>query len=578
VTGKLTVTKKVRTGVPLRNNTWHSLNSSDTVFVFVHGFFSNSDACWTSKNGVRWPDLIVSDERLLEPSVFMSGYYTAIDSGNYKISDCAREVLEGLQSHGIDGEPAPLSKSKIVFVCHSLGGIVARYMIERNREVFLGKTVALLLIASPSYGSELANTFRGVIQLFGNKLAQQLAAANDSLDDLDDRFKDLVNRKSSLNIIGAEAIEQHFPLHWKLIPALRPIVSKDSAARYFGASKLLQNTDHSTCVKPTNHEHVSHIFLVNQLREFIREDAGVQSSTQYVDVSKTSRASRNFDLEISRAKIPRGRAQVAPELFEVYAPEYEPYYISRDIDKDISNIFSMLSLWVHGESGLGKTAAIRREVSVSSTNTVQVYIGSTGDTTGGHIALLREIYYTLAGKFGCDYKDLSTANQVISEVAILLAEASKELPVCLVVDEVPVITSDAEEVGHFILSIHRLILTLKQQFGVLGIRVVISSIFDPEQYRPNGSERVFEQMKFLAFERWKPAEISKLIDVICAGLPSVSFDTNERNEVRDAAAGSPRFVKTFFKNFSVSPRTIDEVIRETRISMGYCNDDKEKVR
>ncbi len=29
-----------------KNNTWFEYNESDTVFVFVHGIFSDSNSCW----------------------------------------------------------------------------------------------------------------------------------------------------------------------------------------------------------------------------------------------------------------------------------------------------------------------------------------------------------------------------------------------------------------------------------------------------------------------------------------------------------------------------------------------------
>lgn len=556
------INKTTRPGELLANNTWHTLNSSNIVFVFVHGFFSDSDACWTSKNGVRWPDLIVTDDRLATPSVYMAGYYTAFDSGEYKISHCAREVLESLQRSGLNGEPPPLSKPNIIFVCHSLGGIVVRYMIERYRESFVDKNIGLLLIASPSYGADLAATLSGIARLFNNKTALQLASANESLDDLDGRFKDLIVKGVIPNLFGAEAIEHRFPIHWKFVPGLRPIVSKASASRYFGASKLLEKTDHSTCVKPTSHEHVSHRFLVDTVFDFVLQNSNSNS--------KNVAGSLIQDESQSGLKY-----SSSPALFEVYTPEFEPFYVKRHIDEIVSGTLNASSLWVHGRSGLGKTAAVRREILNTQPDAIQVYIGSTGDTDGGHLALLREVYYTVAGRLGESYKEFTTSSQIVTETASLLATASKKNAICLVIDEVPIIENSDREMSSFILAIHRLVVTLKQQFGLANVRIVVTSIFDPSRYINPENARVYEQLMFLSFDLWQVDEIVALMEKILESFSSLTLSDGDRLKLISASQGSPRFVKTFFKNYttlaSKSARPFNEVLQETAILLGYQN-------
>ena len=68
------------------NNFWYVYNNSDTVVVFVHGIFSNSRTCWLHTRGgltVFWPDLIRADHRFEAPSIYLAGYYTAIDAGDF---------------------------------------------------------------------------------------------------------------------------------------------------------------------------------------------------------------------------------------------------------------------------------------------------------------------------------------------------------------------------------------------------------------------------------------------------------------------------------------------------------------
>lgn len=48
------------------NNSWLFFDGgTDTAIVFVHGYFSNSEKCWTNtKSNTFWPELILTDSRI----------------------------------------------------------------------------------------------------------------------------------------------------------------------------------------------------------------------------------------------------------------------------------------------------------------------------------------------------------------------------------------------------------------------------------------------------------------------------------------------------------------------------------
>ena len=61
-----------------KNNFWYVRPQSDVVVVFLHGIFSNSRSCWLYKGSrttkpVFWPDLVRTDKRLGEPSIYLAG-------------------------------------------------------------------------------------------------------------------------------------------------------------------------------------------------------------------------------------------------------------------------------------------------------------------------------------------------------------------------------------------------------------------------------------------------------------------------------------------------------------------------
>jgi hypothetical protein len=140
------------------NNTWYDSNNSDTAVVLVHGIFSDSRGCWlyldpsNPLHDQYWPELIKTDTRLDHPAIFLGGYATSIDSGAYDARQAAGELRDALKREGV------LNKSKIIFIAHSTGGIVARFLLVHNQDLFHGKMIGLALYASPSIGSPLANT------------------------------------------------------------------------------------------------------------------------------------------------------------------------------------------------------------------------------------------------------------------------------------------------------------------------------------------------------------------------------------------------------------------------------------
>lgn len=264
------------------NNFWYVRRDPDDVIVFIHGIFSSSLTCWLYEDGdhrVYWPDLIRSDPRFGSASIYMAGYYTAIDAGDFSVSQCAREVLDALQTVDTD-ENAPVTDARTVrFVCHSTGGIVARYMIDRYLAEFQHKAVGLALIASPSLGSAWASVAGLAARYYNQRLGQQLQWRGESLEDIHGRFRDLVNERATRlpGLFGMEACENKMVFRnrlWQplrmLLPARLKVVSTLSAGQYFGEVKVLRDTDHFSSVKPDSVNHPAHEFLVTFEREFAR--------------------------------------------------------------------------------------------------------------------------------------------------------------------------------------------------------------------------------------------------------------------------------------------------------------------
>jgi pimeloyl-ACP methyl ester carboxylesterase len=268
-----------------KNNTWYTYNDSDTVFVFVHGILSSSSPAWLHVDPIGtsryWPELVRTDERFGDPSIFLGGYYTEVQSGIYDIRAAADDLFDVLSVPTSEGKKPVFSRRNIVFVAHSTGGIVVRHLLTRVWHIdwFRDKVIGLVLVASPSLGAKDADRLAIALNVSKNAMGSQLRSDNNAfLIELDKDFKNLISRQTIPFLTGTELIENHF-----LIKSLgffkKTLVTLESAARYFDGGHIIGGTDHSSIAKPDGIEHPSHQRLVSfYLNEFQKQIGRLRQS------------------------------------------------------------------------------------------------------------------------------------------------------------------------------------------------------------------------------------------------------------------------------------------------------------
>ena len=342
------------------NNLWYRCGRNECAVVFVHGILADSRSCWTHRTEdgeakVFWPDLIHDDDRLPPLDIFLGGYFTAIDAGEYGIDDCASELFGGLNRPDTHQNPTVLSYSKIVFVCHSTGGIVARYMLEHYRKRFKGKTIGLILIASPSDGSKWANLFELLATIYKNKLGRQLMWRNWSLEALDRNFKELVHDpEKEFELKGVEAYENRFIVHRTFFPPIVRVVQPDSAGKYFGVPRHLRNTDHFSAVKPNSIEHPSHELVLDFIRLF-----SIEAESQ--NVNREREESKTIQIRFETERKPNA-IDLQRTIHQIRAGQHlgRIFQVPLALDERISRLFEGLKgIYADYENKLGEDADAR---------------------------------------------------------------------------------------------------------------------------------------------------------------------------------------------------------------------------
>jgi len=209
--------------------------------------------------------LLAQETELNGLGVYTFTYNTSIFSGNYNLSDVADALKEHLRLDDV------LKEGKcLIFVCHSMGGIVARkYIVDRQADLIsLNVSIGLFLVASPSLGSEYANWITSLAKILNLKNAQadalRFSQHNVWLNDLDRNFQNLKEAKD-LTINGKELIEDKAIMLKRIWR--KQIVEPFSGAKYFGEPFKVPNSDHSTIAKPDNREAIQHRLLCRFINE-----------------------------------------------------------------------------------------------------------------------------------------------------------------------------------------------------------------------------------------------------------------------------------------------------------------------
>ncbi|MGA7558774.1 MAG: alpha/beta hydrolase [Terriglobales bacterium] len=122
----------------------------DRVIVFVHGLFGNADDTWRYSPGVYWPKLLLTDESFKDTDIYVANYDSPYLGNTMTISEVAESLNSRLESDDVFS-----GHREVIFVCHSLGGIVVQQLLLTHRE-YAGKVPFIYFFATPQTGASLA--------------------------------------------------------------------------------------------------------------------------------------------------------------------------------------------------------------------------------------------------------------------------------------------------------------------------------------------------------------------------------------------------------------------------------------
>lgn len=219
--------------------------------VFVHGLFGDTLGTWTNDNGSSFFEHLRASKSGDQFDVFAFGFTSKmLGNGSLDVRESANKLQQWLQFEGVTDYPS------IAFVAHSMGGLVVlRHLISAPE---LAKKVPLVVLyATPQEGAQ--------ISVIADKVARNPALAqmfpadkNAFLQQLSDDWRRLPERPR------VSCGYEKKPMGGVMI------VPWSSATRFCDDTPVaIEDTDHSTLVKPAGPRHDSVVLLVNALHNHV---------------------------------------------------------------------------------------------------------------------------------------------------------------------------------------------------------------------------------------------------------------------------------------------------------------------
>ena len=119
------------------------------VVVFVNGIFGDAISTWRSPEGAYWPSLLLNDSDFKDVDIFVHSFQSPALASAQQIDELAGRFRDHLLVRKI------LDYEEIVFIAHSMGGLVTRALLLKQR-LPPSRTPMIYFYGTPSAGANVA--------------------------------------------------------------------------------------------------------------------------------------------------------------------------------------------------------------------------------------------------------------------------------------------------------------------------------------------------------------------------------------------------------------------------------------
>lgn len=256
----------------------------DNLIIFVHGLRDDGSLTWTNaETDKNWAQMLVEDNRF-ESFDLMSYHYSSMlfQAGSLSISNVADQLAFRMDSEAVD------NYENIIFVAHSMGGLVVRNLLLKN-DTISEKVPLIYFLATPTAGSDVA------------RLASLFDLANRQLDAMTsfEESNFLADQYSTWR--GSSLLSEIFSLCAFETVATNGllVVEQVSAQSLCSGRTIPSGENHSGIAKPYSEESLVYAVFADRIETLIGSEQLPASDVSTDVVSGIFVAFRDTDLNVN---------------------------------------------------------------------------------------------------------------------------------------------------------------------------------------------------------------------------------------------------------------------------------------
>jgi hypothetical protein len=236
--------------------------------IFVHGLTGDPIDTWSSdgvteQEGPYWPRWLVTDLPHLDFYTlgFPASLFAQWAKKEMNLFQRAKNVLELLAAYGFGARP-------IVFVCHSLGGLLVKQILRTAKEStddawhkVADNCRGVLFLATPHSGSSLADLLKAFSVGFNSPHVEKLLKDTSDLEELNESFRSFCKTR-----------DVHVTAYYEMHKAhkLTTIVDAKSADPGVNAAAPIPiDADHISICKPSGRHNVIYLSIRRKLSDLL---------------------------------------------------------------------------------------------------------------------------------------------------------------------------------------------------------------------------------------------------------------------------------------------------------------------
>lgn len=238
-------------------------------------------------------------------------------------------------------------------------------------------------------------------------------------------------------------------------------------------------------------------------------------------------------------------------LFNNYKISCEPFYEEREVDKNFLITLGANNIWIHADSGKGKTAFLHRNLIIN--NISFCYCDLSPIIIEDPEQILEEIISCIEIKYGLE-RDDTEKNKI--KTIIKLCEKIDDDKFVIVIDELT--TLPYELLQKITKSLSAIVIHYNNTYPNGKLKFVISTLHNPKISTSNFS-KISQYFEVIDLNEWKES-LSNLYDRICPVIKL--YDSGLKEEIIANSSDSPRILKTMFRKISILAETNEQNIKQ----------------